>query len=115
MRNTDIAIVGGGLAGSLAGAMLARAGYDALVIDPHDVYPPDFRVEKLDDVQIATLEKTGLADVVRDVATPYHQLWIVKFGRVYENGPASSSAFTTTTWSTRCALKSPASPSFAPR
>jgi 2-polyprenyl-6-methoxyphenol hydroxylase-like FAD-dependent oxidoreductase len=39
MRHTDIAIVGGGLAGSTAAAMLGRAGVDAVLIDPHPVYP----------------------------------------------------------------------------
>jgi 2-polyprenyl-6-methoxyphenol hydroxylase-like FAD-dependent oxidoreductase len=51
-RQTDIAIVGGGLAGSLAAAMLGRAGYHAILIDPHPIYPPDFRCEKLDDEQM---------------------------------------------------------------
>ncbi len=43
MRHTDIAIVGGGLAGSTAAAMLGRAGFRVVLIDPHTVYPPDFR------------------------------------------------------------------------
>ena len=34
MRYTDIAIVGGGLAGSIAAAMLGRAGIPTLLIDP---------------------------------------------------------------------------------
>ena len=63
MRYTDIAIIGGGLAGSTAAAMLGRAGVAAIMIDPHPVYPPDFRVEKLGgDEQIERLRKTGLAD-----------------------------------------------------
>ncbi|MBB4371475.1 2-polyprenyl-6-methoxyphenol hydroxylase-like FAD-dependent oxidoreductase [Bradyrhizobium sp. cir1] len=47
MRYTDIAIVGGGLSGSTAAAMLGRAGISAALIDPHERYPADFRVEKL--------------------------------------------------------------------
>ena len=47
MKYTDIAIIGGGLAGSTAAAMLGRAGIATVLIDPHPVYPPDFRVEKL--------------------------------------------------------------------
>src|SRR5437588_89809 len=47
MRYTDIAIVGGGLAGSTAAAMLGRAGIPAILIDPHPASRPDFRVEKL--------------------------------------------------------------------
>ena len=35
MRYTDIAIIGGGLAGSTAAAMLGRAGIASVLIDPH--------------------------------------------------------------------------------
>jgi 2-polyprenyl-6-methoxyphenol hydroxylase-like FAD-dependent oxidoreductase len=62
MRYTDVAIVGGGLAGSTAAAMLGRAGVQALLIDPHTVYPPELRCEKLGGDQIDLLRKTGLAD-----------------------------------------------------
>ena len=34
MRYTDIAIIGGGLAGSTAAAMLGRAGIASVLIDP---------------------------------------------------------------------------------
>ena len=54
MRYTDIAIVGGGLAGSTAAAMLGRAGIPTILIDPHPVYPPDLRCEKLDGGQVDT-------------------------------------------------------------
>ena len=32
---TDVAIIGGGLAGATAAAMLGRAGHDAVLIEPH--------------------------------------------------------------------------------
>ena len=70
MRNTDVVIVGGGLAGSLAAAMLGRAKIDTILIDPHPVYPPDFRCEKLDGAQVEILKNTGLADTVLRSATP---------------------------------------------
>lgn len=47
MRYTDIAIISGGLSGSTAAAMLGRAGISTVLIDPHEIYPADFRVEKL--------------------------------------------------------------------
>jgi 2-polyprenyl-6-methoxyphenol hydroxylase-like FAD-dependent oxidoreductase len=84
MRQTDIVIVGAGLAGSTAAAMLSRAGYDVLLVDPHAVYPPDFRCEKLDRSQIEILKKTGLADAVLKVATPDRSLWIARFGHLVE-------------------------------
>jgi 2-polyprenyl-6-methoxyphenol hydroxylase-like FAD-dependent oxidoreductase len=88
MRHTDIAIVGGGLAGSLAAAMLGRAGYDAVLVDPHPVYPPDFRCEKLDGPQVRLLEKTGLAEPVLHAATHDGEVWIARFGRLVERRPS---------------------------
>ena len=65
MRYTDIAIIGGGLAGSTAAAMLGRAGIPAILVDPRPVYPPDFRVEKLSGrEQLARFRRTGIAEVV---------------------------------------------------
>ncbi len=43
MWNKDIVIVGAELAGSLAASMLGNASIDAILIDPHAVYPSDFR------------------------------------------------------------------------
>jgi 2-polyprenyl-6-methoxyphenol hydroxylase-like FAD-dependent oxidoreductase len=87
LRHTDVAIVGGGLAGSLAAAMLGRAGIDAVVIDPHPVYPPDFRCEKLDREQLGTLQQTGLADAVMSASTPDEECWVARFGRLVDKLP----------------------------
>ena len=87
MRHTDIAIVGGGLAGSTAAAMLGRAGIDTILVDPHPRYPKDFRCEKLDASQVALLRKTGLADAVLAVATPDLEVSIARFGRLVERRP----------------------------
>jgi 2-polyprenyl-6-methoxyphenol hydroxylase-like FAD-dependent oxidoreductase len=86
-RQTDVAIVGGGLAGSIAAAMLGRAGIDAVLIDPHAVYPEDFRCEKLDGSQMRILEKTGLADAVLRATTPDREVSVARFGRVVETRP----------------------------
>ncbi len=87
MRVTDIAIVGGGLAGSSAAAVLGRAGYDSILIDPHAQYPFDFRCEKLDHAQIDILRKTGLADAVARAATIDQEVWIARFGHIVEKKP----------------------------
>jgi 2-polyprenyl-6-methoxyphenol hydroxylase-like FAD-dependent oxidoreductase len=84
MRQADVAIVGGGLAGSTAAAMLGRAGMDAILIDPHASYPKDFRCEKLDPSQIELLRRTGLADAVFRAATSDLELWVARYGRVVE-------------------------------
>jgi len=87
MRQTDIVIAGGGLAGSCAAAMLGRAGYGVALVDPHAAYPPDFRAEKLDGTQAAVLRKTGLADAVLRAATLDGESWVARFGRLVEKRP----------------------------
>ena len=88
MRHTEVAIVGGGLAGATAAAMLGRAGFGAVLIDPRPAYPPDFRCEKLDASQLALLHKTGLADQVLPTATRDGEVWIARFGRLVEKRPS---------------------------
>jgi 2-polyprenyl-6-methoxyphenol hydroxylase-like FAD-dependent oxidoreductase len=89
MRYTDIAIVGGGLAGSTTAAMLGRAGISAVLIDPHPVYPFDFRVEKLSgDEQLERFRKTGIAEAVLRSATHDGQNWIARFGYLLARKPS---------------------------
>ena len=64
MRETEIAIVGAGLAGSLAATMLGRAGRDVTLIDPFDTCRPDFRAEKLEAPHVEALRKAGVLDEV---------------------------------------------------
>jgi 2-polyprenyl-6-methoxyphenol hydroxylase-like FAD-dependent oxidoreductase len=87
MRKADIAIVGGGLAGALAGAMLGRAGIGTLVVDPHIMCPPDFRCEKLDGSQTQLLRKTGLQDVVLPASTRDEEIWLARLGRIVDKKP----------------------------
>ncbi len=87
MRQIDIVIAGGGLAGSAAAAMLGRAGYGVVLVDPHAAYPPDFRAEKIDGTQAAVLRKTGLADAVLRAATLDGESWVARFGRLIEKRP----------------------------
>jgi 2-polyprenyl-6-methoxyphenol hydroxylase-like FAD-dependent oxidoreductase len=88
MRYTDVAIVGGGLAGSTAAAMLGRAGIAALLIDPHAVYPPELRCEKLGGEQLDLLRKTGLAEPILGAATLDGEVWEARFGYVVTRKPS---------------------------
>jgi 2-polyprenyl-6-methoxyphenol hydroxylase-like FAD-dependent oxidoreductase len=88
MRRTDIVIIGGGLAGSTVAAMLGRAGIEAILVDPHEAYPEDFRCEKLDATQVAVLRKTGLADRVLAATTHDGGVWVARRGRLVEKRPS---------------------------
>jgi 2-polyprenyl-6-methoxyphenol hydroxylase-like FAD-dependent oxidoreductase len=82
MRYTDVAIVGGGLAGSTAAAMLGHAGISAVLIDPHPVYPAELRCEKLGGEQLDLLRDTGLADTTLRATTLDGEVWEARFGYV---------------------------------
>jgi 2-polyprenyl-6-methoxyphenol hydroxylase-like FAD-dependent oxidoreductase len=89
MKYTDIAIIGGGLAGSTAAAMLGRAGIAAVLIDPHRAYPFDFRVEKLSgDEQIERFRRSGIAESVLRSATHDGENWIARFGYLLDKKPS---------------------------
>jgi 2-polyprenyl-6-methoxyphenol hydroxylase-like FAD-dependent oxidoreductase len=88
MRYTDIAIVGGGLAGSIAAAVLGRAGVETILVDPHSLYPPDFRCEKLGGSQVKILRKTGLAEAVLRATTHDGDVWIARFGYLIDKKPS---------------------------
>ena len=85
MRQTDIAIVGSGLAGSATAATLGAAGIDTLLIDPRSVYPPDLRCEKLAGYQLDVLRDRALASAIMAAATFDRGVWVSRFGRVIDN------------------------------
>ena len=106
MRQTDILIAGGGLAGSAVAAMLGRAGTATVLVDPHAVYPPDFRAEKLDSTQVAVLRKTGVGEAVLRAATLDGESWVARASAACSRSArATSTASCTTRWSTRCAAR----------
>lgn len=82
MENTDIAIVGAGLAGSLCAGMLQKQGISHKLIDPRAEYPDEFRCEKFNAQQISMLEETGLAEKVLQDLTPVKDVWMARFGRL---------------------------------
>jgi 2-polyprenyl-6-methoxyphenol hydroxylase-like FAD-dependent oxidoreductase len=81
---TQIAIVGGGLAGSLAAVVLGRAGYRVTLIDRHAVYPAEFRVEKIGGDQVDLVRRLGLLEALAAAATSFDQVLNVAGGRVVD-------------------------------
>jgi 2-polyprenyl-6-methoxyphenol hydroxylase-like FAD-dependent oxidoreductase len=81
---TDIAIVGGGLAGSLAAAVLARAGHRVVLIDKRAVYPEEFRVEKLAGQQLDILRRLGFIRELEAIACSYEHVLNIREGKVVD-------------------------------
>jgi hypothetical protein len=68
--------------------MLGRAGIPTAVIDPHEIYPFDFRVEKLSGgTQLDLLVKTGIADSVLCSTTHDGENWIARSGYLLDKQP----------------------------
>ena len=84
VRTTDIAIIGGGLAGSLVAVVLGRAGHDVTLVDRNAECPVEFRVEKLAGEQIGLMRRLGLLDSVATAATRYDQVINVRHGRLID-------------------------------
>lgn len=84
MREFDIVIVGAGLAGSMCAILLARQGMSVAIVDPNDVYPADFRCEKLDLAKVDVLRKAGLAAPVLSAATYDRRAWVTRLGHLVE-------------------------------
>jgi 2-polyprenyl-6-methoxyphenol hydroxylase-like FAD-dependent oxidoreductase len=84
VHRTDVAIMGAGLGGSLAAAILGRAGYDVTLVDLHAVYPPDFRVEKIAGDQVALMRKLGFLDAIAAQATRVDEIVNAASGRVLD-------------------------------
>jgi 2-polyprenyl-6-methoxyphenol hydroxylase-like FAD-dependent oxidoreductase len=80
----DIAIVGGGLAGSLAAAVLARAGHKVILIDKRAVYPEEFRVEKIAGQQLEILRRLGFVRELEAVACAYDHVLNIRDGRLVD-------------------------------
>lgn len=80
--HTDVAIVGGGIAGSTAAVLLQNAGIEAVLIDPHAILPKDFRCEKFNRDQMAMLESLGISDNIYSACTPLEDIWIARLGKL---------------------------------
>jgi len=75
----EVAIVGGGLAGSILALTLARTGFSVAVIDETAFYRSDFRCEKLNARQAALLAALGVDAVVKSAIAPHKGLIEVGF------------------------------------
>ncbi len=81
---SDVAVVGAGLGGAAAAAVLSRAGCDVIVVDRHATYPADFRAEQLVGWQTDALRRLGLLDGIVGQTGPAPSATATCYGKVID-------------------------------
>lgn len=79
-RSLDVVIIGAGLAGSAAAAVLGRQGWRVLLVDPRASCPPVFKAEKIEPDQAECIARLGLFDTLLSGASRIAEI------RSYSNG-----------------------------
>ena len=85
--SAEIIIVGSGVAGAALAALLGQQGRRVIVVDPHAVCPPLFRVEKIERRQVELLRKLGLMEHLLPYTGLVSQVQGSFDGRVFKTGP----------------------------
>lgn len=81
MIETDVVIVGAGLAGATAAVLLGRAGIGVTVVDPRLTYPESFKAEKIEPDQAELFRKFGLLDTFRPWSASIRHVMLGRGGR----------------------------------
>jgi 2-polyprenyl-6-methoxyphenol hydroxylase-like FAD-dependent oxidoreductase len=84
LPDTDIAIVGGGLSGTVAAAVLARRGHRVTLVDRNETFPPEFRVEKISGEQVGRFERLGMLPALARSGTYFESIVNARRGRLLD-------------------------------
>ena len=87
MIQRDVVIVGAGLAGASAAALLARQGRQVTLVDPRREFPPLFRAEKIEPDQAELLRKFGLLEGVQQRTRLIREIVRAAGGRIRRRVP----------------------------
>ena len=83
----DVAIVGGGLAGSALASILTRHNIDVVLVEPKRIYPACFKAEKLEPDQWQLLQKYGLLETALPVCESIRGVQLASNGKSYGATP----------------------------
>lgn len=79
----DVVIVGAGLAGASAAAVLARKGVRVMLIDSRQTYPACFKAEKIEHDQAQLFRKFGMIEELLPFASRINEVISARSGEVF--------------------------------
>lgn len=82
-KQSDLIIVGAGLAGATASAVLGRLGVRVTLVDPRPNCPPVFKAEKIEPDQLRLMRKLCISEVLLSRAAPIRNIHAFFNGRLY--------------------------------
>lgn len=80
--NSDVIIIGGGLAGSVAATLMARQGIKVTLVDRWQTYPDCFKAEKIEADQAELYRKFGMMDTLLPHTASVRDIWRAQDGRI---------------------------------
>jgi len=89
----DIIVVGAGVAGTVASAVLGRQGSRVILVDPHPSCAPILKAEKSQQEQLRLLRKFGLLEQVLPYTGHIHEVQEAYNGRVFHVNPMEQYGF----------------------
>lgn len=81
--STHVIVVGAGLAGTIAAAVLGQQGWRVILIDPRPSCPPVFKAEKIEPDQAQLFRKFGLLEHLLPQAGRVHEVRSYYNGRLF--------------------------------
>ena len=84
---SDVVIIGGGIAGATAAAVLARQGIRVVLVDRWETYPECFKAEKIESDQAILLRKFQLLDTVLPWTGSIREVLRAQEGRIIRRVP----------------------------
>ena len=78
----DVVILGAGLAGVSAAAVLGNQGRRVAIVDPRRTYPPAFKAEKIEPDQAALFRQLGVMEGIAAQAAPIRSIDEAHWGRI---------------------------------
>lgn len=85
--SADVIVIGGGIAGATAAAVMDRRGIRVILVDQRPTYPACFKAEKIEPHQADLFRKFGLMDVILPLTGRVRAILDARNGKVFKEIP----------------------------